>query len=182
MVFGASTESAKNVLGKATQDAQGGRGCNLQETSDSRVDEHDGENEQKNKCKGHGRNSAHTCSGAEKVFVPYATLKSGDRCPACLKGRVYRTKTPKTIVRVTGTAPLSARGWELESLRCNLCGEVFSAQAPPEVGEEKYDETPWLRGAGGSGCNTACCGLTCQAGRWYAANLPALLLPTFFFT
>lgn len=149
MAFGAGTESAKNVLGKASQDthqdtqkdAQGGSVCNLQETSDTSVDEHGGENEQKNKCKGHGRNGAHTYTGAEKSFVPHATLRSGGRCPACLKGKVYRIKTPKVIVRVTGTAPLSARVWELESLRCNLCQEVFSAQAPPEVGEEKYDET-----------------------------------------
>jgi len=153
MVFGASTESAKNVLGKTTQDAhqdthqdeqedaQGGTGCKSQETSDTTVDEHGGESEQKNKCKGHGRNGAHTYTGAERVFVPHATLKSGDRCPECLKGRVYRTQTPKVIVRVTGTAPLSASVWELESLRCNLCQEVFTAQAPPQVGEEKYDET-----------------------------------------
>jgi transposase len=141
MVFGASTESAKNVLGNATQDAQGGGESNLQETFDSRVDEHGGENEQKTKRKGHGRNGVHAYTGAERAFVPHATLKSGDQCPACLKGKVYRIKTPKVIVRVTGTAPLTARVWELESLRCNLCGEVFSAQAPPEVGEEKYDET-----------------------------------------
>ncbi|MGH9398362.1 MAG: IS66 family transposase, partial [Terriglobia bacterium] len=31
--------------------------------------------------------------------------------------------------------------YELESLRCNLCGEVFQAQAPEGVGEKKYDET-----------------------------------------
>ena len=158
MVFGISTESSKNVLGKTTQDAQGAQEdaqggaeckspeckspeCKSQETFDTRVDEHDGENEQKNKCKGHGRNGAHTYTGAEKAFVSHETLKSGDRCPACLKGRVYRIKTPKVIVRVTGTAPLSAKVWELESLRCNLCGEVFTAQAPPGVGEEKYDET-----------------------------------------
>ena len=146
IVFGASTESAKNVLGKSTQDAQSGTGCKSQETPDSRVDEprvdeHGGENEQKNKCKGHGRNGAHAYTGAEKSFVSHEILKSGDRCPACLKGRVYRTQTPKVIVRVTGTAPLSAKVWELESLRCNLCGEVFNAQAPPQVGEEKYDET-----------------------------------------
>jgi transposase len=150
LVFGAGTESAKNVLGKTTQDtqkdAQGGTEGKSQETPDSRVDEagvdeHGGENEQKNKCKGHGRNGAHAYTGAEKVLVSHETLKSGDRCPSCLKGRVYRTKIPRVIVRVTGTAPLSARVWELESLRCNLCGEVFTAQAPQGVGEEKYDET-----------------------------------------
>jgi hypothetical protein len=29
--------------------------------------------------------------------------------------------------------------YELEKLRCSLCGEVFSAETPPGVGEEKYD-------------------------------------------
>ena len=38
-------------------------------------------------------------------------------------------------------APLSATVYEQEKLRCNLCGEVFTAAAPEGVGEEKYDET-----------------------------------------
>jgi transposase len=160
MVFGISTESSKNVLGKTHQDAQegvqggedtqGGTECKSREHRESShtattVDEHSeessGESDRENRQKGHGRNGARTYTGAEKTFVPHAALRSGDRCPACLKGKLYRIKTPKVIVRVTGTAPLSARVWELESLRCNLCGEVFNAQAPAEVGEEKYDET-----------------------------------------
>ncbi|PYU64180.1 MAG: hypothetical protein DMG49_27140 [Acidobacteria bacterium] len=44
-------------------------------------------------------------------------------------------------VRVVGQAPLRATVYELESLRCNLCGEVFEAEAPEGVGEEKYDES-----------------------------------------
>jgi len=31
--------------------------------------------------------------------------------------------------------------YELDRLRCNLCGEVFTAQEPEGVGPEKYDET-----------------------------------------
>ena len=31
--------------------------------------------------------------------------------------------------------------YELEKLRCNLCGDVFTAKAPEGVGPEKYDET-----------------------------------------
>ncbi len=31
--------------------------------------------------------------------------------------------------------------YELEKLRCNLCGDVFTATAPEGVGEKKYDET-----------------------------------------
>jgi len=29
----------------------------------------------------------------------------------------------------------------LEKLRCNLCGDVYTAAAPPEAGDKKYDET-----------------------------------------
>jgi hypothetical protein len=36
-------------------------------------------------------------------------------------------------------APIEATVYELERLRCNLCGEMFTAQAPEGVGEEKYD-------------------------------------------
>ena len=38
-------------------------------------------------------------------------------------------------------APLAATVYELEKLRCNLCGNVYTAAAPPEAGEKKYDET-----------------------------------------
>ena len=40
-----------------------------------------------------------------------------------------------------GQAPLRGTVIELERLRCNLCGEVFTARAPEGIGEKKYDET-----------------------------------------
>jgi hypothetical protein len=39
----------------------------------------------------------------------------------------------------TGQPPLGAVVYELEKLRCNLCGEIFTAPAPEGVGEDKYD-------------------------------------------
>ena len=42
---------------------------------------------------------------------------------------------------MVGQAPIAATVYELERLRCNLCGEVFEAEAPASVGEKKYDET-----------------------------------------
>jgi len=36
-------------------------------------------------------------------------------------------------------APLHATVCELERLRCNACGKVFTARAPEGVGEERYD-------------------------------------------
>jgi len=52
---------------------------------------------------------------------------------------VYPQKDPGLRIRVVGQAPIAATVYELERLRCNLCGEVYEAEAPPEVGEKKYD-------------------------------------------
>jgi len=43
------------------------------------------------------------------------------------------------LVRIKGQAPIDATVYELERLRCNLCGKVFTAEAPEGVGEQKYD-------------------------------------------
>ncbi|MGO8792179.1 MAG: hypothetical protein ACLQVL_32990 [Terriglobia bacterium] len=44
-------------------------------------------------------------------------------------------------MRVVGQAPLEATVYRLQKLRCSLCGEVFTAAAPPGVGTGKYDAT-----------------------------------------
>lgn len=95
----------------------------------------------KEKPTGHGRNGASSYTGAKKVAVPHPILHTGDHCPGCEKGKVYPQKEPRTLVRVVGQAPLAATVYELDRLRCNLCGEVFTAPEPEGVGPEKYDET-----------------------------------------
>jgi len=91
--------------------------------------------------KGHGRNGAADYTAASKVAISHAELQSGDLCPGCEKGKVYVQRDPKPLVRIIGQAPLAATVYELERLRCNGCGQVFTAQEPEEVGPEKYDET-----------------------------------------
>ena len=59
----------------------------------------------KEKTKGHGKNGASDYKGAQKIKVSHQTLKSGNDCPACLKGKVYGEKPPARIVRITGGAP-----------------------------------------------------------------------------
>lgn len=93
----------------------------------------------KKKPKGHGRNGAASYSGADKVKISHDTLKPKDKCPKCVKGKLYEVKTPKTVVRITGKSPLHATVFEMQKLRCNLCGEIFTAGEPPGIGEEKYD-------------------------------------------
>ncbi len=90
---------------------------------------------------GHGRNGAASYTGAKKVPVPHPILHTGDACPGCESGKVYPQKEPRTLVRIVGQAPLAATVYELDRLRCNLCGEVFTAREPEDVGPDKYDET-----------------------------------------
>ena len=93
------------------------------------------------KARGHGRNSATAYRGARKVEVPHASLKAGDPCPDCQRGKVYPQRDPGVLVRIQGQAPIAATVYELEKLRCNLCGDVFTAAPPEGVGDQKYDET-----------------------------------------
>ncbi len=90
---------------------------------------------------GHGRNSAAAYSGAQKVKVPHASLKPGDACPDGCGGKVYPQREPGVLVRIKGQAPLAATVYELEKLRCNLCGNVYTAEAPADAREKKYDES-----------------------------------------
>ena len=73
------------------------------------------------------------------VKIEHSSLKSGNHCPGCQKGKLYAWATPGVLIRVVGQAPLAATVYELEKLRCNLCGEVFTAEPPEGVGTEKYD-------------------------------------------
>src|SRR5712692_9718216 len=88
-----------------------------------------------------GRTPASAYAGARKVIVPHPELKHGDGCPECPKGKVYGQKEPRPLVRIVGQAPLTATVYNLEQLRCNACGQMFTAPEPEGVGPEKYDET-----------------------------------------
>ncbi len=93
------------------------------------------------KAKGHGRNSAESYKAAQKIGISHPLLKPGDNCPKCQEGKVYAQRQPGLLVRIVGQAPLAATVYELERLRCNLCGDVFTAEAPERMGTKKYDET-----------------------------------------
>jgi transposase len=73
--------------------------------------------------------------------VPHESLQPGDPCPACGRGTTYAVNTPGVLIRFHGQPPVQAMIYELQKLRCHLCGQVFTAQAPSDVGSEKYDAT-----------------------------------------
>lgn len=132
LLFGARTEKTDTVLGKADDG--------------SAVSQDAGPKDKKKpkQRKGHGRNGADAYPRAERIAVAHESLAAGDRCPAqgCKGGKLYpQRKAPALLVRVTGVAPLKAIVYELERLRCHLCGTVFTAEPPAGVGPAKYDAT-----------------------------------------
>jgi transposase len=149
ILFGAKTESSDNVLPETetsqgvSPDGPGAGGTTAgEETPASSGDVREGDGKEKPKRPGHGRNGAEDYRGAEKTKVSHDTLAHGCRCPekGC-KGKIYVLSKPGVIVRMRAALPIQARVWELEKLRCNLCGKVFTAKAPEGIGEKKYDET-----------------------------------------
>ena len=145
MLFGASTEKTKDMLppenansdAEPPPDEQGeGGGVNSADSPDSTDEE-----PPKPKPKGHGRNGAKNYPGAKKVSISHETLQAGNDCPQCGDGKVYETR-PGVLIRIVGQAPLQATVYELQKLRCNLCGTLFTAQAPDDVAsQKKYDAT-----------------------------------------
>jgi transposase len=122
MLFGTRTEKTIQVLGKEGE-PEGAAGATAQ----------------RNRPPGHGRNGAAAYCGAEHIHIPHPHLAGGDACPGCQRGKVYPLESPAQLVRITGMAPLGARVYACDRLRCNLCGEVYTAAAPEGVGSQKYD-------------------------------------------
>ena len=60
--------------------------------------------------------------------MAHDTLKVKDLCPDCGKGKLYELESPGVLLRVVGQAPLQATVYELEKLRCNLCGADLHCQ------------------------------------------------------
>lgn len=123
MLFGDRTEKLEKIIKE-------------KESSPNPAEE---KKDEKEKPKGHGRNGAAEYTGSEKVVVSHQDLKPGDPCPLCPKGKVYELKEPEVAVRITGKAPLSGKVYQMQRLRCNLCGEIFKATPPDGIGDEKYD-------------------------------------------
>jgi len=88
--------------------------------------------------KGHGRTAARHYTGARRVPVPHPSLRPAQLCPDCQKGKLRRAKAAP-VVRVSAQPPITAQVWELEVLRCALCGKTFTAPLPESAGPQKHD-------------------------------------------
>jgi hypothetical protein len=135
MLFGASTEKTSNVLKDSAADAA----SQPEDTTPAATQQEPPK--PRPRPPGHGRNGAGAYPSAKRMQVPHESLKAGQPCPRprC-KGTLYRLP-PGVLVRIIGQAPLQGTVYELEKLRCNLCGKVQTAQPPESAGTEKYDAT-----------------------------------------
>lgn len=129
MLFGIKTEK-KNKLFNNNDD---------KETSDDQS--YSDKPKDDKKPKGHGKNGADKYPGANREFISHQELKRGDSCPLCIKGKVYPLSIPGVIIKISATAPLQATIYDVEKLRCNLCGKIFTAKAPGNIAGKHYDET-----------------------------------------
>lgn len=135
LLFGASTEKTADVVGReAARDNASGPSS----SSDAAASQN-GNEKKREKKPGHGRNGADRYPGAARVKIRHASLEPGDPCPECGTGTAYLMTKPGVLVRFIGQPPLAATIYELEKLRCNLCGKIFTAQPPAEAGAKKYD-------------------------------------------
>ena len=159
LLFGAKTERTSKVLGAdqvtssadaaTVQQEEAGEGtalCSVISTLDEGTSggEASGQDQgcgRRRPRPGHGRNGAEAYPGCPKVVVPHESLKIGDACPCCDGGKVYGHIEPSRLVRLVGQAPVGGKVYELQRLRCHLCGAMFTAQRPEGVGDQKYDAT-----------------------------------------
>ena len=55
-----------------------------------------------------GFSAAFAFGAAHKVHVAHSSLKAGDLCPECQRGKVYLQREPGVLVRLIGRAPIEA--------------------------------------------------------------------------
>jgi len=142
LVFGARTETTEEVLGRvargAASESASEAGCG---EASSAASAPGAEPQQPKRRKGHGRKGADAYTGVEQICVPHESLEPGCDCPQCQAGTVSELARPAMLIRLVGEAPVHGKRYERQRLRCNLCGAVFTAQAPEGVGPDKYDVT-----------------------------------------
>lgn len=95
--------------------------------------------QKKAKVKGHGRIGADAYTGAREETISHENLKVKDPCPLPLcTGKMYDID-PGVIIRIIGNPPAEIVRYDVQKLRCNLCGVIFTAALPKGIGTEKYD-------------------------------------------
>ena len=109
--------------------------------TDNTQSESDTSTTDKPKRPGHGRLHSNAYTAAETIALSHPDYKAGDICPTLCGGKLYALKTPGIFIRIEGGQLFDAIRYEIQRLRCGLCGELYKARLPAGVSiTEKYDE------------------------------------------
>ena len=139
-IFGIKTESAKRLVkfveSQATENALTTHLSNdedQRENSNSPCKKDPASEKQslKNK-KGHGHRPASDYTEAKTIQIAHQSLKRGDVCPSCLKGKLFNL-SPGKVLHIVGQPWLKVEIYRPERLRCPVCGKVFTANLPQEL-------------------------------------------------
>ena len=154
MLFGAATERTADVLSSATPspgqledtaaespatpEPPSSATADHQEPPGHSASDHPGA---RRRARGHGRIPARQYAGCARVVVAHESLCPGDACPDCENGTVYRQSEWSPVVRLKGQVPVGGVVYQLERLRCHVCGKIYTAELPAEAGSTKHDPT-----------------------------------------
>jgi hypothetical protein len=122
LMFGATTEKSKDVLGdaEATLNQPDGDSSDAGNASDSDVSRNIAADDTSATSPGHGRLGADDYPGADQVDVSHPELSPGDACPECVQGTLYE-KSPGVsfalLVRLRCTRL---------SIACRSCAATFA--------------------------------------------------------
>lgn len=90
--------------------------------------------------RGHGRLPHTVYKNAITIDLPLSDYQVGDECPTLCGGKLGAWG-PGVLTRIKGSNFAEVYLYQIEKLRCNLCGYLLSADIPSDIGEEKYDPT-----------------------------------------
>lgn len=126
MLFGPKTEKGPKSENKTSGSEEKKQKSSTEKEAESKESPEKEETEKK-KRKGHGRRAADTFKEAKTVKLPLSELSEKQSCPECAEGTLYRQK-PKITITFSGSPIVTPTRYEMEQLRCNLCGTLFRSQ------------------------------------------------------
>jgi transposase len=94
----------------------------------------------KTKKTGNGKTTATNYNSSNTEFHAHETLSPGDTCPACGKSKLYKY-APSVLVTFNGNQPITTTKHEVQRLRCNGCGELFTPEISKKLKEGRYDKS-----------------------------------------
>ena len=133
-LFASKTESSAKILGQIHREADLAEAASIAHAPESGTPGNVVPIGKKPRKKGHGRLGAKAYASAKKIEVPHESLKAGDTCPKCARGRVY-WHTAGRFLKLVGQAAVQAVVYFQHKVRCNACGAIFAARLPAGIAD-----------------------------------------------